>query len=104
MDDGFTGGNIETLRKNLHGLLRPKILNATHFKKTKKNGVLKYEISEEGKKGAVRLKLGEQITCDHLAPLKITKKEILKELEKISVNEANRKMEENIETFMKQFL
>ena len=44
------------------------------------------------------------IFSGNTAPLKITKKEILKELEKISVNEANRKMEENIETFMKQFL
>ena len=102
MDEGFNGGNMETLRKNLHGFLRPQILNAKYFRKIfTKSGAVKYEICKKGAKDYTKLKLGRDITCDDLAPLKLTKKDILRELEKITVNESNIDMEKTIEDFVK---
>ena len=101
MDKGFTGGNMETLRKNLHGFLRPKILNAKYFRKITKNGLLKYEICEKKSVDCMKLELGSDITCEDLAPLKITKEDILNELKKITVSEANVQMEKILKTLLK---
>ena len=104
MDPGFTGGNVETLRKNLHSFLRPKILKARFFKKITKDGSVKYEICDRATKGSMKLKLGTDITCEDLSPMKITKKDILNELKKITINDANVDMEKYIEDFMRNCL
>ena len=102
MDDGFTGGNMETLRKNLHGFLRPQILNARYFrKKIAKSGAVKYEICKKAAKDTIELEIGRDITCDDLLPLKVTKQDILRELKKITVNESNTDMEKTIEDYVK---
>ena len=102
MDDGFTGGNIETLRKSLHSFLRPKILDARYFRKITKGGLVKYEICEKKDEGSMKLTIGIDITCDDLLPLEITKTDILTELKKITVNEANIDMEKGIEEFVQR--
>ena len=100
MEEGFTGGNIETLRKNLHSFLRPKILAAKYFKKITNGVSVKYEICKKGDTDATPLTIGKDITCDDLLPLRITKQNILDQIEKITINDANVKMEEEIEEFV----
>ena len=99
MKRGFSGASMNTLRKNLHALVRPQILKAKYFRKLPDG---KYEISKSDCKDSVQLSLGKDITCDDLVPLKIKKSDILSEVKKIPVNKENVQMEDAIIKYMKQ--
>ena len=99
MKKGFSGARMNTLRKNLHALVRPQILKARRFRKLEDG---RYEISNSDCKDSVKLTLGTDITCDDLMPLKIKKSDILREIKKIPVNKENVRMENAIKKYMKK--
>ena len=99
MKKGFSGASMNTLRKNLHALVRPQILKARRFRKLEDG---RYEISNSDCKDSVKLTLGTDITCDDLMPLKIKKSDILREIKKIPVNKENVRMENAIKKYMKK--
>ena len=84
--EGFTGSDMHTLWTNLHQEVERPFLTATHFKKLKIEGVKKFDLAKKDSKGAKCMTLGKDFTMDDVAPQKITRKLIEKEISKIDVN------------------
>ena len=84
MVPGFSGANMETLRKLLQQKRKKQFVSSSHFKQVVVGGKMMFEACNADEDGAKTLQHGSEILFSDLAPAIVTKQELTEAIKEVN--------------------